>query len=187
MSLLLSIRFLLLVFTLHTLVVARSGKPPASFAVVKNNLLLTEYAWNLNALQYSSIAHIYTIKLCVIHGLNLFQVCDFRLMCVTVFKLTDWINGNVKLTCMSAYLCWQLASCLWRYFGSPVREIRLVGIAWWRDLVGVLWRADGADAVPRPAWNAHVLFVPLEPVLAYIKNKTSTKTYKKELLDNISI
>ena len=33
--------------TLHTLVVARSGKPrqaPASFAVVKNSLLLTEYA-----------------------------------------------------------------------------------------------------------------------------------------------
>ena len=50
--LLLSICFL---FTLHTLVVARSGKPLASFAVVKNNFLLTEYAWNLNTLWNSSI------------------------------------------------------------------------------------------------------------------------------------
>ena len=44
-GLLLSVSFLFLVFTLHTLVVARSGKPPASFAVVKNNLLLTEQAY----------------------------------------------------------------------------------------------------------------------------------------------
>ena len=29
---------------LHTLVVARSGNPLASFAVINNNLLLTEYA-----------------------------------------------------------------------------------------------------------------------------------------------
>ena len=41
----------LLVFTLHTLVVARSGKPRASFVVIKNNLLLTDYAYNLNTLQ----------------------------------------------------------------------------------------------------------------------------------------
>ena len=43
--LLLSMWFLLLVSTLHTLVVATSDKPQTSFAVVKNNLLLTEYAW----------------------------------------------------------------------------------------------------------------------------------------------
>ena len=39
--LLLSMWFLLLVSTLHTLVVATSDKPWTSFAVVKNNLLLT--------------------------------------------------------------------------------------------------------------------------------------------------
>ena len=42
--LLLSMWFLLLVSTLHTLLVATSDKPRTSFAVVKNNLLLTEYA-----------------------------------------------------------------------------------------------------------------------------------------------
>ena len=46
--LLLSIWFLLLVCTLHALVVARSGRPSASFEVIKNNVLLTKYAWNLN-------------------------------------------------------------------------------------------------------------------------------------------
>ena len=37
-----TILFILLVFTLRTLVVTRSGKSPASFAVVKNNILLSE-------------------------------------------------------------------------------------------------------------------------------------------------
>ena len=53
--LLLSMWFLLLVSTLHTLVVATSDKPRTSFAVVRNNLLLTEYAWNLNTLRKSPI------------------------------------------------------------------------------------------------------------------------------------
>ena len=56
--LLLSMWFLLLVSTLHTLVVATSDKPRTSFAVVKNNLLLTEYAWNLNTLRKSPIVNI---------------------------------------------------------------------------------------------------------------------------------
>ena len=43
--LLLSMWFLLLVSTLHTLVVAMSDKPRTSFMVIKNNLFLTEYAW----------------------------------------------------------------------------------------------------------------------------------------------
>ena len=133
------------------------------------------------------LPHIYTIKLCVIHGLNLFQVCDFRLMCVTVFKLTDWINGNVKLTCMSAYLCWQLASCLWRYFGSPVREIDWLGLPdeeiWLVSFGGPMAPTLFRGLLGMPTFSLSRL----EPVLAYIKNKTSTKTYKKELLDNISI
>ena len=54
-QLLLSMWFLFLVSTLHTLVVATSDKPRTSFAVVKNNLLLTEYAWNLNTLRKSPI------------------------------------------------------------------------------------------------------------------------------------
>ena len=53
--LLLSMWFLFLVSTLHTLVVATSDKPRTSFVVVKNNLLLTEYAWNLNTLRKSPI------------------------------------------------------------------------------------------------------------------------------------
>ena len=39
-------------FCIH-LVVDRSDKPPASFSVVKNNILLTECAWILNALRNS--------------------------------------------------------------------------------------------------------------------------------------
>ena len=50
------IQFLELEFTLHTLGVARLGNPPASFAVVKDNLLLKEYAWNLNTLWNCPIA-----------------------------------------------------------------------------------------------------------------------------------
>ena len=53
--LLLSMWDLLLVSTFHTLVVATLDKPRTSFAVVKNNLLLTEYAWNLNTLRKSPI------------------------------------------------------------------------------------------------------------------------------------
>ena len=37
-------------FTLHTLVVARSGKPPTCYEAIKSNLLLTECSWNLNTL-----------------------------------------------------------------------------------------------------------------------------------------
>ena len=51
----LSMWFLLLVSTLHTLVVATLDKSRTSFAVVKNSLLLTEYAWNLNTLRKSLI------------------------------------------------------------------------------------------------------------------------------------
>ena len=47
--LLLSMRFLLLVSTLHTLIVARSVK--LRQALWSSNLLLTEYAWNLNTLR----------------------------------------------------------------------------------------------------------------------------------------
>ena len=57
--LILSIWFLLLVFALHTLAVARSRKPLASFVVVRNNLLITEYAWNLNTSRKSPIARRY--------------------------------------------------------------------------------------------------------------------------------
>ena len=35
-----------------------SDKPRTSFAVVKNNLLLTEYSWNLNTLQKSPITYL---------------------------------------------------------------------------------------------------------------------------------
>ena len=45
---LISMWLLLLVSTLHTVVVARLGKLRQALRFVKNNLLLTEYAWNLN-------------------------------------------------------------------------------------------------------------------------------------------
>ena len=63
--LLLSMWFLLLVSTLHTLVVATLEKPQTSFAVVKNNLLLTEYAWNLNTLRKSPIGYTSVLHLLV--------------------------------------------------------------------------------------------------------------------------
>ena len=99
--LLLSIRFPLLVSTFHTLVVAnarsvklrqalRSSRTSSSVhgdrlvVHIKNNLLLTEYAWNLNTLWNSPIADLDA-------GMWEFRfLSDFRLICSSqnpIFRL----------------------------------------------------------------------------------------------------
>ena len=67
-------QFLRLEVTLHTLVVARSGNPPACFAFVKNNLLLTECTCvkfeDITKLPYLSYMLTFTSKKILLQKLN---------------------------------------------------------------------------------------------------------------------
>ena len=94
--LLLSMWFLLLVSTLH---VATSDKPRSSFAVVKNNLLLTEYAWNLNTIRKSPIV---LVESCRDTGAGTKNMWSYIFL---VFQSSDFIGiGRKNCSLLSVFL-----------------------------------------------------------------------------------
>ena len=107
--LLLSMWFLLLVSTLHTLVVATSDKPRTSFAVVKNNLLLTEYTYMkfeyITKVPYWENMHSPSTQTRDIAGIIVNQYVQFKPSFSKFYRKTKWVSTENVL---NTVLQWNL-------------------------------------------------------------------------------